>query len=325
MSNIQSAGVSRRFESLLLAARQAVDQAPLVAGAIAPDLIPELEEGEVLPDYILSQKLISRALVRVSRQLDEADHQRKHVKNIDRHQKKVFEKAAGKLRAALVDVRYVLDRNLDKDEAKQAFEGRSNLARLKTPVIERVSTRLISLLGDPKAGWGEVEDEGHRNTAEAARIRLQNALNQFEQAKEGHLPERNALLSAQGHFERELEEKQKRLRRLLRHLRGLYEGAGFEREAAALVLRRRASPKPSEEQPPKADAGAPKVPAAVVPGSPVAVVPAQPAPAEPAEPAVSTAAELKRKRRRARRRSKKAQQGVAPTVPASAPAEGQGS
>lgn len=319
MSNIQSAGVSRRFENIMVAARQAIDQAPLVAGAIAPDLVPELEEGEVLPDYVLSQKLISRALVRVSRQLDEADHQRKHVKSVDSHHKKVVDKATGKLRAALVDVRYILDRTLSKEEAKEFFEGRSNLAKLKSPVIERVSARLISLLTDPKIGWQEVADEGYRSTAEATRVRLQKALTEFEQAKEVRLPERNALLSAQGHFERELEEKRRRLRRLLRHLRGLYEGAGFEREAAGLVLRRRASPKPSEEQPPKAGGSSPKVLAEVVPGSPVSGVPALPA---PAAPAVATAADLRRKRRRARRRSKKAQQGFSPSSPAGAPAEG---
>lgn len=321
MSNIVSTGVSRSFDNIFVAANQAIDQAPSVAGAIVPDLVPELREGESLPDFALGIQLLSRALVRVSRQLDEGDHRRKHVKNIERQGKEILEKATVKLRDALVDVRQILDRTLSKKQAMAVFEGRSALGKLKPPVIERVSLRLISLLGEPRFGWGELADEGHRITAELAKTRLQATLAEFEEAKLGGLPERNALLSAQGEFDRNLEEMRRRLRRLTRLLRGYFEGAGFEREAAALVLRRRATPKPTEEPPPKSELDPRKVEAEVVPGSALPGVSAVPAPTVPAEAYAPAVPQTRSKRRRARQRAKKAQQGFSP--PASAgPAEG---
>lgn len=320
MSNIVSFGVSQRFENLIEAAQLAIDHAPLVGAAIATDLLPDLEEGETLPDFAHAQRVLSRALVKVSRQLDEGDNRRKHIKSVESHRKELLQKAIEKLRSALVDVRYALDRTLSKKAAKAYFEGRSNLSRLNPPVIQRISSRMLILLEDPKLGWQEIQDQGHRATAEAARIRLQNALAEFDEAKGDRLPERSALVTAQGQFERDLEEKQKRLRRLLRLVRGLYEGAGFEREAAALVLRRRAAPQPPEE-PPKADLDPRKVLADFVPWSALPGVSTLPAPAAPPEPAVVTSADGRRKRRRSRRRSKKAQESFSPAAPAD-PAEG---
>jgi hypothetical protein len=310
MANIVSAGNSRRFDSIFVAADQAIHQSPRVAAAIIPDMVSELQEGEVLPDLALALQLLSRGLKKVSHQLDEGDHRRKHLKSLDRQRKEALEQATVKLRSALVDVRHILDRTLSEKQAKAVFEGRSALGKLRTPVIERVSTRLLNLLADPKFGWGELADEGYRATAEADRVRLQNALTEFEAARLGGLPERHDLLTAQGEFERDLEEKQKRLKRLSRLLRGVFDGAGFEREAAALVLRRKASPKPPEEEPPKAD-GTGKVPAAVVSAAEPSGVSA---PAVPFEPAVPPA---RRKRRRSRRGSKKARKGPEPTAPAS--------
>jgi hypothetical protein len=309
MSNIVSAGNSRRFDNIFVAADQAIHQAPLVAEAIVPDMVPELEAGEVLPDLALVLKLLSRGLKKVSRQLDDGDNRRKHIKNVERQQKEVLEQATDKLRVALADVRYALDRTLSEKQAKAVFEGRSALGKLRTPVIERVSTRLLNLLADPKFGWEELEDQGYRATAAAARVRLQNALAEFEEARLGGLPERHDLLTAQGEFERDLEEKQKRLKRLSRLLRGVFEGVGFEREAAALVLRRRASPKQPEMEPPKADDGAGKVLAAVVSTAALPGVPALPAPAVPLAAAVPP---VRRKRHRSRRRSNKARKGLAP-------------
>jgi hypothetical protein len=318
MSMIVSAEVSRRFENVREAAGQALSHSPPVAEEIAEDLQPFLEEGEVMPDFVLFQTLISRALAQVSRELDDADHQRKHFKNIDNFHKEALDKAAVKLRRALADVRYILDRTLSKKQATAVFESRNNLTRLKSPVIERVGARLLSLLSDPKLGWDQVEDEGYRATAEAAKVRLQRVLADFEQAKTERLPERDKLVLAKGQFDRDLEEKKVRLQRRLRILRGLYEGAGFLREAAALALRRRAAPKPPEE-PPKAAEGPRQQLEAELPGSSVAGVPSLSAEAVPAE-AEPAAAEPRRGRHASRRGAQTAQQGVSPEGAAAEPA-----
>lgn len=319
MSMIVSAEVSRRFENVREAAGQALSHSPPVAEEIAEDLQPFLEEGEVMPDFVLFQTLISRALAQVSRELDDADHQRKHFKNIDSFHKEALDKAAVRLRSALADVRYILDRTLSKKQATAFFEGRSNLTRLGTPVIERVSARLLSLLSDPKLGWDQLEDEGYRATAEASRVRLEKVLADFEQAKAERLPERDKLVLAKGKFDRDLEEKKVRLQRRLRILRGLYEGAGFMREAAALVLKRRAAPKPPAEEPPKAAEGPREKLAAELPWPAVAGVSPLPEEAVPAE-AEPAAAEPRRKRHPSRRDSQTAQQGVSPEGPATEPA-----
>lgn len=321
MSNIVSLEVSRRFENLIEAAQLAVDHAPLVGAAIVADLTPDLEEGETLPDFAHAQKVVSRALVTVSRQLDEADNRRKHFKTVEKYRKELLQKAIVKLRAALVDVRSVLDQTMSKKGAKEYFEGRGNLSRLNPPVIQRISARMILVLQDPKLGWAELEDAGYRASAEAAKVRLQNALAEFDEAKGGSLPEKSALVTAQGQFERELEEKRRRLRRLLRLVRGFYEGAGFEKEAAALVLRKRASPKPPEEGP-KAALDPRKVLAEIVPWSALPGVSALPTPAAPAYAEAGDAAEVPARRKRHRRRSKKAQQSFSSSAPANGPAEG---
>lgn len=278
MSNITSAGVSRRFQSLFEASGQAINQAPAVAVILTEILSPALDDGEILPNLELLQRVIGRRIASLNAELEEADHQRKHFKSLDRHRREVLERSTAKLRNALVDVRYILDRTLTKTEAKAFFEGRSNLTRLKSPVIERVSARLVSLLADPKFGWDQLSDAGYRATAEASRLRLQVALTEFEQTQEENLSQRDALLLAQGGFDRDYEEQGARLRGLVRLLRGLYLAVNFEREAAALVWRRRKTSQGDEEAPgpdPGEDGGS------VPPGKAaagVAVAPAIPAP-----------------------------------------------
>lgn len=277
MSNITSAGVSRRFQSLFEASGQAINQAPAVAAILTEILSPALEDGETLPGVEQLQRIIGRRIASLNAELEEADHQRKHFKSLDRHRREVIERATAKLRSALVDVRYILDRTLTKTEAKAFFEGRSNLTRLKSPVIERVSARLVSLLADPKFGWDQLSDAGYRATAEASRLRLQAALTEFEQTQEENLSERDALLLAQGGFDRDYEEKGVRLRGLVRLLRGLYLSVNFEREAAALVWRRRKTAQDEEEAPgpdPAPGGGGP-VPSARAAGVPAIPVPAR--------------------------------------------------
>ncbi len=100
------------------------------------------------------------------------------------------------------------------------FEGRSNLSRLRSPVLERVSERMVSLLADPKLGWDRIADAGHRANVEFNRQRLQNALTAFEAAENESLPEKDALLLSLGNFDRDYKEKGIRLRRRLRCLEG---------------------------------------------------------------------------------------------------------
>lgn len=268
MSNITSNTVSRRFQHLVEASGQAINLAPAVAEIIAERLRAVLREGETLPDIAFLQTLIGRSLDLLNEQLEAGDQLRKHNKNIARHRREVLEKASTKMRSALVDVRFILDRTLSKREAKAVFEGRGNLTRLKSPVLERVSERLVRLLEDPKFGWDGLADSGHRATAEASRLRLEAALTEFEQAQVDTQPERDALLLAQGSFEREYEQKGTWLRDLVRLLRGVYLGVGFEREAAALILRRRKSASATEEPQP-APQGRPALPAADAAARPV--------------------------------------------------------
>lgn len=319
MSNIVSVGVSRRFQNLFEAAAQALNLAADVAAEIIEDLRSELQEGEVMPDLELLQKLIGRKVARVNNELEEGDNLRKHLKNIDRHRREVKHEVSQKLRQALVDVRYVLDRTRTKKEANAFFEGRSNLTRLKSPVLERVAARLVLLLNDPKLGWDKLADAGHRANVDASRLRLDAALAEFEQAENESLPEKDALVLALGKFERELEEKTVRLRRRLRLLAGCYQGAGFEREAAALVLRPRTPAKPSEEQPP-APGTAPGSAPVVVPSLPAATSANLPMPAAQA----AATPEVRRKRRRSRRRSQTPQSGLSPETRSASTGEAEG-
>lgn len=243
MSNSVSAGISRRFEHLIEASTHASFMAERVAEVLVEDLRPVLREGEVMPDVALLQELISRRLALANDELEQADHLRKHQRNVESHHREVLETARVKLRNVLVDVRYVLDRTLSKKLAMASFEGRSKLSRLRSPVLERVGDRMFNLLGDPKLGWDQIEDAGRRAYVETVRERLRLALAELEAAKTERLTERSTLVNSLGHFDRELEEKGALLRRRLRWLRGFYEGAGFHREAAVLTFRRRPSRK----------------------------------------------------------------------------------
>lgn len=318
MSNIVSVGVSRRFQNLFEAAAQALNLAGEVAAEIIEDLRGELLEGEVMPDLELLQKLIGRKVARSNNELEEGDNLRKHLKNIDRHRREVKHEVSQKLRQALVDVRYVLDRTRTKKEANAFFEGRSNLTRLTSPVLERVAARLVTLLNDSKLGWDKLADAGHRANVDASRLRLEAALADFDRAENESLPEKDALVLALGKFERELEEKTVRLRRRLRLLGGCYQGAGFEREAAALVMRPRRSAKPSEEQPPAPGTAPGSAP--VVPSLPAATSANLPMPAAP----VAATPEVRRKRRRSRRGSQTPQPGLSSATRSAAAGEAEG-
>jgi hypothetical protein len=243
MSNIVSAGISRRFEHVVQACSQAAHMAERVAEALVEDLRPVLREGETMPDVALLQELIARRLALANEELEQADHLRKHQRHVDRHYRERLEAARVNLRQVLVDVRYVLDRTLSKELAMSSFEGRSQLSRLRSPVLERVGQRLFALLEDPKMGWEEVEDAGRRAYVETVRQRLRQALDELEAVNLDRLAERHTLVHSLGHFDREMEAKGVLLRRRLRWLRGFYEGAGFHREAAALTFRRRGSRK----------------------------------------------------------------------------------
>jgi hypothetical protein len=243
MSNIVSAGISRRFEHVAQACSQAAHMAERVAEALVEDLRPVLREGETMPDLALLQELIARRLALANEELEQADHLRKHQRNVDHHYRVRLEAARQKLRSVLVDVRYVFDRTLSKELAMSSFEGRSKLSRLRSPVLERVGERMFGLLGDPKLGWDEIDDAGRRAFVESVRQRLRLALDELEAAKVERLTERNTLVHSLGNFDREMEAKGVLLRRRLRWLRGFYEGAGFHREAKVLTFRRRGSRK----------------------------------------------------------------------------------
>lgn len=273
MANIVSAGVSLRFQSLADAAGRALNLASAVAEILTQRLSRVLREGETMPDIAFLQVLIARSLALYNQELEESDQQRKHLKGIEVHRRVVMEAASEKLRSALVDVRYSLDRTLTKKEAKAVFEGRSNLTRLKSPVLERVSERLILLLEEPSFGWSDLADSGHRITVETNKARLQAALAEFHQAQEETAPKRDALLTAQGSFERDYQQKGIVLRSFIRLMRGIYLGIEFEREAAALVLRRRKTSSPDEEEPAPPEPVPPKA----------AVLPAPLAPAMPTD------------------------------------------
>jgi hypothetical protein len=243
MSSITSAGISRRFEHLIEASKHASFMKERVAEALVEDLRPVLREGETMPDVALLQELIARRLALANEELEQADHLRKHQRNIDHHYRGKLEAVRQKLRSVLVDVRYVFDRTLSRELAMSSFEGRSKLSRLRSPVLERVGERMFGLLGDPKLGWEEVEDAGRRAFVESVRQRLRLALDELEAAKVERLTERNTLVHSLGNFDREMEAKGALLRRRLRWLRGFYEGAGFHREAKVFTFRRRGSRK----------------------------------------------------------------------------------
>jgi len=247
MANISSAGVSQRFESFADAAKRALGLAPVVGQALAERLSLVLQEGETVPDLAFAQVLIARSLALHNQNLEISDKQRKHLKSIEVHRRVVMEAASMKLRDALIDVRYSLDRTLTRKEAMALFEGRSNLTRLKSPVLERVSDRLVTLLEEPSLGWANLEDEGHRTTAELNKARLRTALAEFHQAQQETAPNREALLNVQDSYERDYQKKSLLLRSFIRLIRGIYLGIEFESEAAALVLRRRKTSSGEEE------------------------------------------------------------------------------
>lgn len=239
MSNVVSTGISRRFEHLVEAAAHASLMAPKIAEVLVEDLRPVLREGETMPDVALLQELISRRLALSNEELEQADHLRKHQKSVESHYRELLESARKKVRKVLVDVRYIFDRTFSKEMAMASFEGRSELSRLRSPVLERVGERMLNLLGDPKLGWDEVEDAGLTAFVESVKERLQAALAELNGSKVERLTERDALVHSLGHFDREMEEKGVLLRRRLRWLRGFYEGAGFHREARLFTFRRR--------------------------------------------------------------------------------------
>lgn len=250
MSTIQSSTVSKQFESQQEAASRAIDLAPSVAAVLAEKTRPYLEEGEVLPDLTLQLKLIGRWLRASSEFLGNSDHNRRHLRNIEKQRRQTAREKAGELRDTLVEVRFLLDRTLDKKVSSSVFEGRSDLSKLRSPVLERVSARLLSLLEDPKMGWDQLADVGRRAAVQYNRERLQSRLAGYLGIGEAMRAERSALVLSKGNFDRDLQDTGLWLRRSKKWLAGFFHGAGFEREAADLALRRRAAPKPQEGGPP---------------------------------------------------------------------------
>ena len=170
MSNITSAGVSRRFEGHFAISGQALTRAQPVAERLVQRLARALQEGETMPDIAFVQTLVARTIGILNAELEDSDNQRKHFRSVDRHRRDVMTKAGNKLRFALADVRYILDRTLSKETARAVFEGRSNLTRLVSPVLERVSGRLVTLLADPKFDWEALPDAGYRTTLDAGQM-----------------------------------------------------------------------------------------------------------------------------------------------------------
>ena len=248
MSTIQSTLVSRQFSHLEDAASRATELATPVADVLKELLSPHLREGELLPDIAFLQVLIGRFLQSTNEQLIGIDHERKHRQNVDRQRLQVRNETANKLRNALAEVRFFLDRTLERKVANSVFEGRSDLSKLKSPVLERVSERILALINDPKMAWDALPDSGHRILLQVNRDRLSTVLNEYLAVAGEIRTERSSLLLSKGAFDRDMNEKGLWLRRGIKWLAGFFRGAGFDREAEALVLRRRATPKKEDQK-----------------------------------------------------------------------------
>jgi len=238
---------------------RALDLAPSVAIVLEEMLRPYLEEGETLPDIAFLQKLLGRRIQSDNQELISGDHDRRHRKNVEQQRLMQLRESAAKLKGALVEVRFFLDRTLEKKVANSVFEGRSDLSKLKSPVLERVSERLASLLEDPKMGWDQLADAGHRTNLQINRERLAATLAEYLRLAAEVRAERGALVHSKGNFDRDLSEKGRWLRRSTKWLAGFFLGAGFDREAADLARRRRATPRPQEEMKPETDSSFPAI------------------------------------------------------------------
>ncbi len=254
MSNIQSRAVSRQFAQLEEVSSRALDLASEVAAVLTNSLRPYLQEGETLPDIALLQELLGRRIRGGSQELISSDHDRRHRRNVERQRLMQLRESEAKLKAALFEVRFFLDRTLDKKVANSVFEGRGDLSKLRSPVLERVSERLLSLFEDPKMGWDTLADAGHRTSLQVNRERLAAKLAEYLAQAEAVRAERGALVHSKGNFDRDLSEKGQELRRSSNWLAGFFKAAGFDREAAALVLRRRRA-RSQEEAKPDGEAG----------------------------------------------------------------------
>ncbi len=259
MSIIRSSTVSRQFAQLGEVSNRALDLAPSVAIVLEEMLRPYLEEGETLPDIAFLQKLLGRRIQSDNQELISSDHDRRHRKNVEQQRLMQLRESAAKLKGALVEVRFFLDRTLEKKVANSVFEGRSDLSKLKSPVLERVSERLASLLEDPKMGWDQLADAGHRTNLQINRERLAATLAEYLRLAAEVRAERGALVHSKGNFDRDLSEKGRWLRRSTKWLAGFFLGAGFDREAADLARRRRATPRPQEEMKPETDSSFPAI------------------------------------------------------------------
>lgn len=123
------------------------------AGAIVLAKLNELlEEGETMPDVVVFQRLLGRYLEKRSQLLAEVDARYSEEQRIARALRLERQQQTAKVRDALRDARYLLDRRVGKTESSLHLKER-DFARRDALSLVQLAHEAAVALRDPKVAW----------------------------------------------------------------------------------------------------------------------------------------------------------------------------
>ena len=243
--------IAHKIGSAQDVASRAFDWAAVISDLVGTELKTEVFEQETLPNIELLLQLIGRRIAGIAERMRELHEKHHHQRALEVAGNTQARAAAVVLRHRLRDVRFLFDRHFGVRQGVADFEGRHDLMRLPMYALDRVCTGLLNVLADDRFGWS-----GSRFAEEAkwVRIGLEGELATFRAAMKACTECRNARAHAAAARERGIAACEEDLKRMTNWLRELCFGAGLEREAKEIYIRR--GPASQRRRPRRAQAAA---------------------------------------------------------------------
>lgn len=240
----------RQIEATEIAAsaREFRDQ---VQSALEALLATRLREGETFPDLRLFQELLGRLLESFSEQLSDIDVRYTGGRVNTAALRAQRNELSVRLRQQLRDVRYLIDRSIPSEAAKEALRDR-RLSRAPAERLVQGARNLINTLRDPQLAIDQLGEGGVFTSVSTIAANLEAQTNELDEVLVRLTPQRKSSQSQQGSKTTEVKVVAATNQRCAEVLYGLLRLAGLDFHADRLrpKARRKRLANPEKAPPP---------------------------------------------------------------------------